>query len=418
MEPSNLTQNLEQLTLRVETDRFGPFSFEVGVEPARIELALLRAEDAYEHFMESPLSQVANQLEREVVVTSVFGTNTIEGGALSEDETARVLSLDPRQIKEVEQRRAVNIKAAYDVSQQVSGSPDWLLNKAFILEIHRLISQEVPHPDNQPGLIRDNPKDRVTYVGNNAHGGRYKPPQYGKDIHLLLDALVEWNRDLLKANIPALIRAPLIHLYYESIHPFWDGNGRVGRVIEATLLQAAGYRYAPFALARYYLDNIDTYFTLFNTCRKNTEKARPFPNQPFVDFHLEGMRQTINSLYKRVNRLIAVLIFESTIHQALDKKEINARQYTILSQLLTNGHPLHLNEIRHKPWYASLYLKLNDKTRQRDLKQLREMELIYVDAKNNLWPGFIRPSAERLKGKQDSDNRLDDDKELTRLTPF
>jgi fido (protein-threonine AMPylation protein) len=60
--------------------------------------------------------------------------------------------------------------------------------------------------------------------------------------------------DLVGTRCPAAIRAPLVHFYYEQIHPFWDGNGRVGRVIEATLLQAAGYRYAPFAMARHYLD--------------------------------------------------------------------------------------------------------------------------------------------------------------------
>jgi len=37
----------------------------------------------------------------------------------------------------------------------------------------------------------------------------------------------------------------------------------------------AGYRYAPFALARYYLANIDAYFTLFNTCRKAADKKTP-----------------------------------------------------------------------------------------------------------------------------------------------
>lgn len=65
--------------------------------------------------------------------------------------------------------------------------------------------------------------------------------------------------------MPALIRAPLMHLYFELIHPFWDGNGRVGRVLEATLLQAAGFRYAPFAQTRYYLEHIDAYFTLSQT---------------------------------------------------------------------------------------------------------------------------------------------------------
>ena len=386
-----MSKNLLEITHRIETDRFGPFLFQMGIAPMEVEPALLRVADAYTRFVASPLAQVASRLDKEVVISSVFGTNTIEGGTLTEDETASALILDPSQVREVEQRRALNIKAAYDLSQKAASTPHWSLTFDFVVELHRLVTHEIPHPDNRPGLMRDNPKSRVTVVGDEIHGGRYKPPQYGKDIQRLLEALIAWHEELVTADIPVLIRAPLMHLYYELIHPFWDGNGRVGRIIEATLLQAAGYRYAPFALARYYLTNIDTYFTLFNTCRKAAEKGQAVPNQAFVAFHLEGMRITINSLHDRVNGMVAMLLYESSIRRALDDKKINARQYTIVSQLLDRGRMLALDEIRQMPWYTSLYLKLNDKTRQRDLHRLREMELVFLDTNNALWPGFIRP---------------------------
>lgn len=390
------------ISRRIDTDRFGPFTFQLGVVAADIELALRRVEDAHERFAVSPLAQVANRLEKEVLVSSVFGTNTIEGGILTEDETASALALDPAQVQEVEQQRAINIKAAYDLSQTVARTPGWSLTTQFIVDLHRLITQNIPHPDNHPGQLRDNPKDRVTYVGDQAHCGRYKPPQYVRDIERLLDALIDWHDELEAADVPVLIRAPLVHLYYEQIHPFWDGNGRVGRVIEATLLQAAGYCYAPFALARYYLTNIDAYFTLFNICRKAADKKHPAPNQAFINFHLEGMRLTINSLHDRVNRIVSMRLYESDIRRALDEKRVNVRQYTILSQLLDRGRPQHLDEIRQAPWYGSLYLKLNDKTRQRDLQRLRETELVFLDTDNSLWPGFIVPKNIKLPSKKES----------------
>ena len=396
-----MPKNIPGITRRVETDRFGPFLFQMGIVTAEVASALLRVEDAHARFVASPLAQVANRLEKEVVVSSVFGTNTIEGGTLTEDETASALALDPGQAREVEQRRALNIKAAYDLSQKAAGTPGWPLTAEFIVELHRLITHEIPHPDNRPGIIRDNPKSRITVVGDETHGGRYKPPQYGKDIQRMLEALIAWHGEMVAAGVPALIRAPLVHLYYELIHPFWDGNGRVGRVIEATLLQAAGYRYAPFALARYYLTNIDAYFTLFNTCRKAAEKGQDAPNQAFVAFHLGGMRITINNLHDRVNGMVSMLLYESGIRRALDDKEINARQYTILSQLLDRGRPLTLGEIRQAPWYVSLYLKLNDKTRQRDLHRLRDMELVFLDTDNILWPGFVRPKNIKPLGKKE-----------------
>lgn len=376
---------------RVETDRFGPFVFQLGLTTADLELALHRVADAHERFIASPLSQVANQLEQEVLVSSVFGTNTIEGGTLSEEETASALALDPRQVQAVEQQRALNIKAAYGLSETAAATPGWSLTTEFIVAVHKHVCKDIPHPDNRPGLIRDNPKTRITYVGDEAHGGRYKPPQYGGDVERLLEALVTWHADLVAAGIPPLIRAPLVHLYFELIHPFWDGNGRVGRVIEATLLQAAGFRYAPFALARYYLQNIDSYLSLFNSSRKYAEKGQANSNHGFVEFHLDGMRQTINSLHDRVNSIIAQLLYESDIRRALDGKHINVRQYTILSLLLNRGQPWPLAELRTAPWYTSLYLKLNDKTKSRDLQRLRELRFVHLDTNNALWPGFITP---------------------------
>ncbi|MEW5756762.1 MAG: Fic family protein [Pseudomonadota bacterium] len=384
--------SLPDVRHKVDTARFGPFTFETGIDAQAIILSLQRVEDAHRRFIDSPLSQVASQLEREVIAGSVFGTNTIEGGTLSEEETAQVLEMDPAIVQQEEQRRAVNIKAAYRLAQQAAMNPDWRLSLDFIHAVHAAITQGLSHPRNQPGVLRDNAKDTITYVGDSAHGGRYKPPQYGGDIQRLLEQLVQWHNQLCDENVPALVRAPLVHFYYELIHPFWDGNGRVGRVLEATVLQAAGYRYAPFAMARYYLEHIDRYFTLFNQCRKEAEKGADRPNTAFVQFHLEGMLTVVNRLHDRVNAIVSLLLFKNQARELYETKEINARQYTILSQIMGAGRLMSLSELRAAPWYRSLYLKRSDKTGQRDLRGLLDRDLIYLDQDDRLRPGYMKPA--------------------------
>jgi Fic family protein len=376
------------ITERVETSRFGPFTFQVGVDEREAAMLLQRVADAQMRFMSSPLSQVANRLEQEVLVSSIFSTNNIEGGTLTEEETKEALDLDPAQVQAEEQRRAVNIKTAYDIAQKSAQDPHWRLSVDFMKQIHAAITDGIPHKYNRPGLIRSNPKNIVTHVGDTAHGGRYKPPQYGGDIALLLDHLVIWHNELAVAEIPALIRAPLMHYYFELIHPFWDGNGRVGRVLEATVLHGRGFRYAPFAMARYYMERIDQYFTLFNLCRKQADKKMAYPNTPFALFHLEGMLAGINRLHDRVNAMVRLLLFETRIKHLRDIKEINLRQYAILTQVMERGKPLQIDDLRRAPWHEALYAKLGDKTKQRDLSRLREQELLYVDEKGLVWPGF------------------------------
>ncbi len=376
------------ITERVETSRFGPFTFQIGVDEREAAMLLQRVADAQMRFMSSPLSQVANRLEQEVLVSSIFSTNTIEGGTLTEEETKEALDLDPAQVQAEEQRRAVNIKTAYDIAQKSAQDHHWRMSVDFMKQIHAAITDGIPHKYNRPGLIRSNPKNIVTNVGDTAHGGIYKPPQYGGDIELLLNHLAAWHNELAAAEIPVLIRAPLMHYYFELIHPFWDGNGRVGRVLEATALHGAGFRYAPFAMARYYLERIDRYFTLFNLCRKQADKKTAYPNTPFVLFHLEGMLAGINRLHDRVNAIVRLLLFETRIKHLRDTKEINLRQYVILTQVMERDKPLKIDELRRAPWHDALYAKLGDKTKQRDLSRLREQGLLYVDEKGLVWPGF------------------------------
>ncbi len=386
----SMVLELADVNRRVDTNRFGPFLFQMGFDTAEIHLIFQRVLDAQERFKKLPLSNVAIKLEKEVIAGSIYGTNTIEGGTLTEEETERILSLPPEAISKEEEVRAVNIKRAYDLALTAAQNKGWRLSVDFIREIHSAITNGLSHPHNQPGLFRNNQKDTVTHVGDISHGGRYKPPQLKADIELLTNALVDWHNEMEDKKVPALFRAPLVHLYYELIHPFWDGNGRVGRVLEATILKREDFQYAPFAMAGYYLRHIDGYFTLFNTCRKNSGTHKPFPNTPFIKFHLEGLFEVINALDDRVNGLVRLFLFEVKIKQSFDEKKINARQYTIVTQISASGTPPLMSEVEHAPWYKSLYLKLTDKSRRRDLKKLLDMKLLVLDAKKGrLWPGFV-----------------------------
>lgn len=382
-----MSLTLTDQVYRVDTVRSGPFIFQVGVDVVVLDTLLLRILDAHQRFKASPLAQVAGRLEKEVMVSSIFGTNSLEGGTLTEEETRRAVELGPAQVRDVEQRRAHNLNRAYQLSQQAAATPSWQLDADFIRRIHAVVTDQLPHEYDRPGLLRDNPKGIVTQVGDAAHGGRYKPPQYGGDIRLLLDALLQWHQQLVDAGVPVLIRAPLLYYYYEMIHPFWDGNGRVGRVLEATLLQAEGFRYAPFAQARYYFDHIDQYFTLFNHCRKQAENKVVNPNTDFVRFFLEGMLTSINTLHDRVNSLVNFILFENDIKRRFEHKEINARQYAIITQLVAAGSPLPLASLRTAPWYLALYTRLTDKTKQRDLAGLKAIGLVLQDEHNRLMSG-------------------------------
>ena len=383
---SHLPEIAARLDSRVGTRRAGPFRFQLGLDAQVLELTHQRVLDAQGRFQSAPLAQVAERLAPEVMAGGIFGTNSIEGGTLTEEETRRLLDLTSDSGVAEEERRALNLKDAYQLAMITSATPDWRPDLDFVRALHAAITQGPTHSYNRPGQWRDNPKTILTHVGDAAHGGRYKPPQHGGDILALMGELLAWHGRLAEAEVPVLIRAPLVHLYLERIHPFWDGNGRVGRVLEASLLLAAGFDYCPLGLSRFYFEHLDPYFTLFNRCRKAEESGEAAANTAFVSFHLEGMLATINRLHDRVNRLLGDRLLLAEIDRLLRDKAINARQHAILDQLREASRPPTLAELRRSPWYLALYARLADKTKQRDLRALRERGLLRLDEVGRLRP--------------------------------
>ena len=375
----------------VETHRSGIFHFQVGLDRSVITPLIERVEDNHAMFASVPLlPQIAMDLEREVLVSSVFGTNTIEGGTMSEMEISEIFSHDP-QVEEItteKERRVVNLKRAYEHVDRLIQNTDnvvegrrglsFLLSEEIIIELHGMITGGLTHPSNMPGRYRDNTKQAKTVVGDSDHGGVGTPPQCLEDIRMLMRHFIQWiNSDYMLGQHP-LVRAPLAHYYFERIHPFFDGNGRVGRVIEALLLKSSGMAFAHHALARAYLEHIDGYFLVFNTSRKLEGKDRKVANTPFVEFFLIRLREVFFSLHSRVNQLLGFVLYENYVSSCYRERTINERQFMIINNLLPRGTEHALRMIQTQPWYTGMYEKLTRKTRDRDLRKLIDLGLISV----------------------------------------
>ncbi len=172
--------------------------------------------------------------------------------------------------QEGHKRRISNLAQAYQFAEdeaqkaQQSDQQAFIVSELFILSLHRLISSGIDDERYKPSQYRDNPKGLTTRVGDADHGGIYKPPQTHIDIKNLMGHFVAWLNSEELLSLPNLIRAPLAHYYFERIHPFNYGNGRVGRLLEKTLLIASGEKYAGRGIDHYYLANIDRYFSAFN----------------------------------------------------------------------------------------------------------------------------------------------------------
>lgn len=101
------------------------------------------------------------------------------------------------------------------------------ISTRLISELHRTLMQDVRGQHQQPGEIRTS-QNWIGAAGCSLRDALFVPPP-PQQVHAALGALERFIHD--DQPLPVLIRAGLIHAQFETIHPFLDGNGRIGRLL-------------------------------------------------------------------------------------------------------------------------------------------------------------------------------------------
>ena len=136
----------------------------------------------------------------------------------------------------------------------------------------------------------------------------YTPPQDGMAIVRYMSNLEQFINDDHLSQLDPLIKMAIIHHQFESIHPFYDGNGRTGRIINILYLVITGLLDLPILyLSRYITHNNGEYYRLIQAIRdKITDNAAEW--EAWILFMLKGVEVTAEdtiSLVKNIGRLMA-----------------------------------------------------------------------------------------------------------------
>ena len=115
----------------------------------------------------------------------------------------------------------------------------------------------------------------------------YTPPQSHDEIVQLMNNLENFINDETLSDIDPLIKMAIIHHQFESIHPFYDGNGRTGRIINILYLVKEDLLHLPILyLSRYINQNKGNYYQLLQETRVTQNW------EPWILFMLEAIEQT------------------------------------------------------------------------------------------------------------------------------
>jgi len=136
-----------------------------------------------------------------------------------------------------------------------------------------------------------------TYIGNpTTHAAIYTPPA-GETV--IRDKLSNWERFLHETHgMDPLVVMALAHYQFEAIHPFEDGNGRTGRILNVLMLVGIGLISEPILyLSRYIIERKDKYYRLL------LEVTRDENWEEWILFVLEGIRATALSTITKIDQI-------------------------------------------------------------------------------------------------------------------
>jgi len=170
------------------------------------------------------------------------------------------------------------------------------LSNRLIREMHATLLSKGRGSGKSPGEFRRS----QNWVGGTRPGNAYfipPPPAYVEECMSALEGFLHG-----KGNpYPDLVKAALSHVQFETIHPFLDGNGRIGRLLIAFLLHHDRLLSQPLLyLSLYFKQNRAEYYRLLNQVRLEGEW------EAWLDFFLEGVEQTANNAVVTAKRLLAL----------------------------------------------------------------------------------------------------------------
>lgn len=160
-----------------------------------------------------------------------------------------------------------------------------------------------------------------TVIGNAATGEVvYTPPQHPDEISALLDNLVAYINDDALSELNPLIKMAIIHHQFESIHPFYDGNGRAGRIINILYLIKNDLLDLPILyLSRYIVRTKSEYYRLLQAVRESNTW------EEWIIYIINGIETTARESIEFINQ-IKILVSEAKQRMRIELPKIYSQE--------------------------------------------------------------------------------------------
>lgn len=358
-------------------------TFSVNFEPATVSFwtTLGECKSKCEHIAGVPLRpDISHILHQVYLAKGIGGTTAIEGNTLSEAEVLRHVrgNLQVPPSKEYLKQEIDNILEEQNgmLGRVEKGRP-LTLSVQRIKDINKIVLRKLTLEEGVvPGEIRTYSVGVMTY-----QGAPWSECEY------LLERLCDWlnGKDFepqagLNVGHMAILKAIIAHLYIEWIHPFGDGNGRTGRLVEVQILLACGIPSpACQLLSNHYNQTRREYLTKLKAASESGGKV-----VPFISYALSGFQEGLREQVAYIRHLQMEVAWINYVHEQFgrDKTKGSQRQRDVLLAIFEKEEAVDLAGIESlSPQVAKAYASMHPRTLLRDIEVLEKRGFILREGK-------------------------------------
>lgn len=309
--------------------------FEVNWDYTQELLFLLaKCEQLLESLRELPmLPETREALLHVSLIRGARSTTAIEGNTLTQEEVERILANQqlPRS-KEYQAVEVRNILSAFRSiwDELIEGNRPQKITPTLLKDLHRKVAQGLgEHIDAVPGRFRE----------TQAVVGRYRCPA-PEDVPALVDNLCAWmaqefrfGKEAAQPYWQVIVQAVVAHVYLELIHPFGDGNGRTGRLLEFYVLLRGGLPdLATHILSNHYNETRSEYYRQLEQATKQRKLT------DFLRYALQGFYDGLTQTFELVGKALVEITWQRFVYDTYERNttlraDVKRRQRKVLLSL-------------------------------------------------------------------------------------
>lgn len=268
-------------------------------------------------WMPNPYLLIRPFLRREAVLSS-----RIEGTQASLSDVMLYEAAPARPTSSADVREVINYVRALEAALPSPGP----MGLTAIRQLHRILMTGVRGHERSPGEFRQD-QNYIGQVGTPIEEATYVPPP---PMHMLstLDALEAYLHS--PSQLPLLARIGLSHYQFEAIHPFLDGNGRVGRLLVSLLLVTNGLIQQPLLyLSAYFERERDEYYRRLGAASKSGDL------DGWLRFFLVGVSEQAADGVARASQLFEL---RESYHQYLQAARASSLPLQLVDRLFMSPY--------------------------------------------------------------------------------